>query len=299
MTQAVNGYVITPGGITVVVDSKPYQVDARNKGLYDAVKALIKSKEFSKIPDTIDRLSSLIKKVEAQPTVKDDARITIRDRRVYLIDESGVEHRLHGYEITKLVEVAEEGFDITPLSNFAKRVRKNPSEAVRSRLYEFLEHGQLPLTEDGSFIAYKVVRGNFKDKHSGRFDNSPGQLVSMPREQVDDNDNRTCSTGLHVCSKDYIRSFRSGDDKLIACIVGPEDVVSVPVDYNNTKMRTAAYHVLSEITAADDPEFFGKAVYRPEVKEPADLGDVTSVKYDSLGRPMPKRGPGGQFIRKS
>lgn len=303
MTQSVNGFVILPNSIAVVVNNKSYQVDARNKALYDSVKELLKAKNYDAIPDTIDRLSGLIKKVEAQPAVKDDARITLRNRRVYLTDAAGVEHRLDGYEITKLLEISEQGFDIQPLANFAKRVRQNPSETVRARLYAFMEHGQLPLTEDGSFIAYKVVRGNFKDKHSGRFDNSPGKYVSMPRSQVNDNDAVTCSTGLHVCSKDYIRSFRSGDDKLIACLVAPEHVVSIPVDYNNTKMRTEAYTVLAEITDKDDPAFFGKAVYRPEVKEEAELGEVVStkgtVKYDSLGRPLPARGPGGQFVRKS
>lgn len=304
MTKKVNGYVILPQSITVVVDSKTYSVNAKNKALYDTVKEMIKQKNFAGIPDTIDRMSGLLKKVASQASLTADARIIIRDRRVYLVDESGVEHRLQGYEINKLVEVADEGFDIQPLANFAKRVRQNPSEAVRARLYEFMEKGNLPLTEDGSFIAYKVVRSNFKDKHSGRFDNSPGQYVSMPREQVDDNDNRTCSTGLHVCSKDYIRSFRSGNDKLVACIVGPEDVVSIPVDYNDAKMRTAAYTVLAEITATDDPAFFGKAVYRPELeKAEAELGTVTSTKaavqYDSLGRPMPQRNATGQFVRKS
>lgn len=304
MTKSVNGYVILPGAISVVVDSKPYTVDARNKGLYDAVKELLKQKNYAAIPDTIDRMSNLVKKVAAQAAISSDARITIRDRRVYLTDENGVEHRLQGYEITKLIEVADEGFDIQPLANFAKRVRKNPSEAVQARLYEFMEKGQLPLTEDGSFIAYKVVRSNFKDKHSGRFDNSPGQYVSMPREQVDDNDHRTCSTGLHVCSKNYIRSFRSGNDKLVACIVAPEDVVSIPVDYNDAKMRTAAYTVLAEITATDDPAFFGKAVYRPELeKVEAELGTVKSVKsevkFDVLGRPIPPRNATGQFVRKS
>lgn len=288
MTKAINGYVILPQSISVVVDSKHYTIDKRNEALYNKAKELIKAGDFQAIPEAIDRLGALTKKVAQQ--TNDDGRIIIKDRRVYLVDSDGVEHRLQGYEITKLLELSDEGFDIEPVANFAKRVRKNPSEAVQQRLFQFMEVGQLPLTEDGKFIAYKVVRGNFKDKHSGKFDNSPGQYVSMPREQVDDNDNRTCSTGLHVCSKDYIRSFRSGDDKLVACEVDPADVVSIPVDYNDTKMRTAAYTVLAEITAVDDPEFFGKAVYRPEVKEPAEIGEVVSTK--TVG----KRDAKGRFV---
>ena len=283
-----NAFIKTPNGLAVVVNGKPYNVAKQNASLFDAVEGLIRSNDWDAIPDTIDRALGLAKKVAAQVT---DGSIIIRDRRVYLKDDAGVEHRLQGYEITKLLELADTGFDIAPISEFAKRVRKNPSEAVRARLYEFMEHGQLPLTPRGTFITYKVVRGNYLDKHSGTFDNSVGQYVSMPREQVDDNDNRTCSTGLHVCSKDYIRSFRYGDDRLMVCEVAPEDVVSIPTDYNNTKMRTAAYTVIGEITAADDPEFFGKAVYKPEVVDEFEAGAVTST-------PVPHRDASGRFAKK-
>lgn len=298
MTQQINGHVITGGGITVAVDGKVYQVDARNKALYDQVKDLLRNKDYAAIPDTIDRLSKLVAKVAASPK---NANIVIKNRRVYLVDDNGQEHRLQGYEITKLVELNDDGFDITPISNFAKRIRQNPSEPVRGRLYEFMEYGKLPLVDDGDFIAYKVVRGNYRDKATNTFDNSVGQRVTMPREHVDDDDNVTCSRGLHVCSKEYIKHFlHNRGDRLMVVRVHPEDVVSIPVDYNNTKMRTAGYTVIGEITEADDPEFFGKAVYVPKLpEEPEDGASVTSVsvQLDSLGRPMPKRDHTGRFVR--
>jgi hypothetical protein len=287
-----NAFIKTANGLAVVVNGKPYNVAKQNLSLYQAVEGLIRSNDWDAIPDTIDRALGLAKKVAAQVS---DGSITIRDRRVYLTDENGVEHRLQGYEINKLLELADSGFDISPISEFAKRVRRNPSETVRARLYEFMEYGQLPLTPRGTFITYKVVRGDYLDKHSGTFDNSVGQVVSMPREQVDDNDNRTCSTGLHVCSKDYIRSFRSGNDRLMVCEVAPEDVVSIPTDYNNTKMRTAKYTVIGEITAADDPEFFGNAVYRPEIVEPFEAGTVTTTKISVSAL---KRDSKGRFAKK-
>lgn len=295
-----NAFIKTPNGLAIVVNGKPYNVAKQNSGLYEAVLGLIRSNDWDAIPDTVDRALGLAKKVAAQVL---DGSITIRDRRVYMKDDQGVEHRLQGYEINKLLELSENGFDIGPISEFAKRVRRNPSEAVRARLYEFMEYGELPLTPKGTFITYKVVRGNYLDKHSGTFDNSVGRIVEMPREQVDDDDNRTCSTGLHVCSKEYIRSFRYGDDRLMVCEVAPEDVVSIPTDYNNTKMRTAKYVVIGEITAADDPEFFGKAVYDPEYVEPFEAGAVVSTPArDSKGRfakkqQGPKRDSKGRFVK--
>lgn len=296
MSKTINGHVITPTGITVAVDGKVYSVNKQNSGLYDRALELIKAGDYASIPDAIDRLSNISKKLQANP---ENANISIRDRRVYLTVD-GVERRLMGYEIDKLIQLSDEGFDVKPISNFAVRVRQNPSEPVQSRLYEFMEYGSLPLVEDGDFIAYKVVGHDYKDKHSRTFDNSVGQYVSMPRALVDDNDNVTCSRGLHVCSKEYIKHFLySGRDRLMVVRVRPEDVVSIPVDYNNTKMRTAAYTVIGEITSADDPEFFGKALYVPKLpEEPEDSGAVTSVavQRDSLGRPMPKRNAAGQFV---
>jgi len=36
--------------------------------------------------------------------------------------------------------------------------------------------------------------------------------------------------------------------------VNPKDVVSVPVDYNNTKMRVCRYEVISVFGSQDTPE---------------------------------------------
>jgi hypothetical protein len=86
------------------------------------------------------------------------------------------------------------------------------------------------------------------DCASNTFDNSPGKTVTMPRNQVDEDDQRTCSAGLHVCSKSYIGHFGSGSDRIVSVKVHPRDVVSIPVDYNDAKMRTCGYVVLEDVT---------------------------------------------------
>ena len=52
-----------------------------------------------------------------------------------------------------------------------------------------------------------MVRSDYKDVHSGTFDNSVGQVLEMPRNQVDEDKDRTCSAGLHFCSYDYLKFF--------------------------------------------------------------------------------------------
>jgi hypothetical protein len=67
----------------------------------------------------------------------------------------------------------------------------------------------------------------------------------MPRSKVDDDPESTCSTGLHVCSFEYLRSF--GGQRTMLCQVDPADVVSVPIDYQNTKVRVCRLTVVKEV----------------------------------------------------
>lgn len=129
------------------------------------------------------------------------------------------------------------------LLRFWDNLKKNPSFNARKMLFAFLENNGHPLTEDGCFIAYRGVSDNFKDKHTGEWDNKPGAVCEMPRDQVDDNPDNTCSTGLHVACFGYAKDFGA---RLVEVKVNPSDVVAVPTDYNGTKMRTCKFEVVQE-----------------------------------------------------
>jgi hypothetical protein len=137
-----------------------------------------------------------------------------------------------------------EGFKL-----FVQNLAQNPSRDSRKDLYGFLEACTLPITGDGYFLAYKKVRLDYFDFHSGTFDNHVGMVVEMPREKVDPDRNVTCSTGLHVCSRSYLGQYSYG--RVVVVKVNPKDVVSVPVDYNNSKMRVCRYEVVSELKDED------------------------------------------------
>ena len=136
---------------------------------------------------------------------------------------------------------------------------RNPSKRAVDELYGFLEKNSLPITPDGCFLAYKRVRGDYKDCYTGTMDNSVGCVVEMERNMVDDNRDNTCSAGLHFCSHDYLRSF-SGERTVIVKI-NPADVVSIPSDYDNAKGRTCRYEVIGEVAQSpDDKVEFSKPV---------------------------------------
>jgi hypothetical protein len=137
------------------------------------------------------------------------------------------------------------GLNIDPMLLFLENLLQNPSHRAVEGLYRFLERCELPITDDGHFIAYKLVRENFTDMRTGQFNNSVGSVVEMPRSQVDDDPDNTCSVGLHFCSIEYLKSFHG--QRLVAVKINPKDVVAIPRDYNDSKGRCSRYEVIQEL----------------------------------------------------
>jgi len=145
----------------------------------------------------------------------------------------------------KIADFMAEGLPYEPLRLFLEKINQNPSERAKNELYAFLEKNNHPLTADGNFIGYRRVREDYKDIYTGKIDNSPGATPSMPRKEVDPDPNKTCSKGLHIANWYYSSSiYNSGQGIMLEVEVNPKDVVAVPVDYENAKMRVCAYKVL-------------------------------------------------------
>lgn len=172
------------------------------------------------------------------------------------VTEDGVTYKglpLNGYLSRKMMQFFNEGAPIEHYCLFLSNLQANPSMVSREELYQFLEVADLPITEDGCFLAYKAVRSDFKDKYSGKFDNSPGAVHVMERRDVDDNRDRTCSYGFHAAAYEYAKNFLGyGNDRMVVVKINPKDVVSVPSDYNNQKLRCCRYEVLYEVPGAAD-----------------------------------------------
>lgn len=177
-------------------------------------------------------------------------------------DERGkVTVKFDGFELpssiqNRILATITENGSVESLVLFLENLFQNPSNRAVNELYGFLLACDLPITSDGCFLAYKKVRHDYGSLHKApdgkHMDNSIGKTVSMPRHQVDDNPNRTCSTGLHCASFGYMSHYGSTgtkdlDDRLVIVKVNPKNVVSVPVDYNNQKMRVSEYLVIDEI----------------------------------------------------
>jgi hypothetical protein len=176
------------------------------------------------------------------------------DAGTVMID--GVE--VHDCITERIVEFARKQLPYLPLLNFWRNIQQNPSEESKAHLFFFLEANKMVITHDGCFLAYKGVNrnrdGNLVDAYTGNFCNNIGAVVTMDREKVDPARNCTCSKGLHVAAFDYVWNIYNQNIK-IEVKVNPRDVVAVPSDYNNQKMRVCRYEVVSLNAGKEiDPE---------------------------------------------
>lgn len=160
--------------------------------------------------------------------------------------------------------------DPKAVAAFMERVARLPARHTAQELLDFLNQGDLPLTEDGCIVAYKRLNrlynkpGFFVDSHTGKVTQRVGSRVFMNPQLVDPDRRNQCSNGLHVGQRSYMKNF-SGNAILII-IVAPEDVIAVPQDYNGSKMRCCGYDIVAEVNEAgfgllcrdkpmtDDPE---------------------------------------------
>jgi hypothetical protein len=163
--------------------------------------------------------------------------LTLRGGQLYDSENTALPAILN----TRMQELKADDAPITYLANFWNNLKQNPSFRSREQLFKFLEQNGHPLTADGHFIAYRGVTHDFKDKHTRTFNNSPGMVLEMPREKVDDDPNRTCSYGFHVAAYEYANNFSK---TVIEVKVNPRDVVAVPADYNGQKMRVCRFEVI-------------------------------------------------------
>lgn len=224
-TKSPVSYHVLPNSIVINHKGQNWSLNKADARYAPVLKA-IKENRLDDVPTLLD-----VAKVYGVAGLK------VKDNNLWLDGEA-----LHGVLADRILGLQGEGLPFEPLVKFARKLKKNPSMNSREQLYKFLEHNGHPITTEGNFIAYRGVREDFKDVHSGTFDNSVGSVCSMSRSEVDDNPNNTCSRGLHVACFDYAKSF---GQRLVEVEVDPQDVVCVPTDYNGTKMRTCRFKVVS------------------------------------------------------
>lgn len=238
--------------ITIVVDNTPYSITPEHMN-YQAIRDAMVAGDWDAVAGLVDPVVTL--RNFSQGAVE------VRDGMLYWHGEP-----MAGAMAEKIVDMVQEGFDVAPMVAFMDNLLQNPSKRAVDELYGFLEAGNMPITPDGCFLAYKKVRDDYLDIHSGTMDNSVGKVVEMRRNLVDEDCHRTCSSGLHFCSQEYLPHFGGEGSRTMIVKVNPRDVVSIPSDYNNAKGRACRYEVVGELgvkASAAPEEALADAVIDP------------------------------------
>jgi hypothetical protein len=253
--------IITDSTITLIAETGPSVIGKTHPNFYKIKKALLQ-KNFLDIDNLLDVKNGYKEFSNGQIIVDGDN----------LIYNGTI---VHNVLTQRIVEMIHNGDEATPMLNFLVNLMDNPSEGSIDQLYTFLEHENLPITEDGCFLAYKAINRDYTDKYTGTISNKVGDKVKMPYEEVTADPTKHCSSGLHCGSIDYVRSYGSfiidenGEqigDRLVTVKVNPSDVVSVPEDSDRQKVRVYRYVVHEEIENPFDliPKYEAPVYYDSE-----------------------------------
>lgn len=228
-----NSYLLTADNLTVFHDSNLYTFPVTHIS-WDKMMEALKQGDLDRVIELGDTKRTVVGLLA-------DTALELRDGDTLWYQSLPLPTLL----TKRILDMHKQGFSLGALEQFAINLSKNPSYRSREQLYGFLEKNQHPLTPDGCFLAYKRVGYDYLDCHTHTVSNKIGETVEMERHLVDDDPNRTCSAGLHACGFGYLSSYVG--DHLMVVKINPADVVSVPTDYDNAKLRCCKYTVVDEL----------------------------------------------------
>lgn len=245
--------IISDNGITTIIGGKPYQVRTEHPN-YDKILKTLKTKDADEFL-RLYSVSAAISKIKSN----EDFKVT----ESLVVGHGAITYKgipVNNVVANRILAMQSEGHDIGPLSRFLEKALSLTAENLEA-LYLFLGNAGLPINNDGNVMAWKVVKANFKDKHTGKVDNTPGVTVPpLPRALCDSNGNNICSTGYHVGNLKYSGpqgSFYSPNlgERIILVEFNPADVISVPSDARQDKLRVCQYTVIEEFIPEPEKEF--------------------------------------------
>jgi hypothetical protein len=156
--------------------------------------------------------------------------------------------------------------DFEPLVFFMEKIETNPMQHSREQLFRWLSKHNFAIAPDGDIVAYKGLDADGRSSFSGealvngqlvkgRIPNKPHTIIEMPRSKVVHDPKVGCSVGLHVANWAFASDF-ADRNTTVQVKVNPRDVVSVPTDAHDQKMRVSRYRVLKRVTAEHKTALF-------------------------------------------
>lgn len=267
------GYLLTEQNVAISLPEKIVMFN-KNQAEYARAKELIKAEDEAGLISLVTNGMFDIPewshgnfKVDTQGRVLDIETDTLLDKVL----------------AKRVIAFSKDGLPFLPLLKFHRKVIENPNTESANDLFRFLEKNNIPITQDGNFLAYKKVTrkadGSLVDTHSGKVPNEVGMQPTMERKLVDADRRNQCSYGYHCCGFGYLNSF-SGQ-VILEVEVDPRDVVAVPADYNHTKMRVCSYLILGIRNEAGERTENLVNVKKRAVDENANKGESSMAELET------------------
>lgn len=262
------GSLATKDGLAIFYNGQMWNV-SKDHPNFETIRTAIDNKDYDSIPGLID-----ITKTVTQWFIK-NTNVEVKNGIIWF-DGKPVPERTS----QKALDMIAAGNSAEPLIRFLMKVRQNPSYSSQEELLLFLQANNFMIHEDGDILAYKSVRADYTDIHSGKFLNNLGAIHQVPRSEVDDNRHNTCSKGFHFAAYQYASTWAGGAiGHLMLLKIHPADVVSIPNDYNNQKGRCCRYEVIAELPL--DKKLPEKEVYTDSILRREASNYYTSQEDDS------------------
>lgn len=185
-------------------------------------------------------------------------RISYQNGRLYVDGDEAegaiVEH------ILRLVKEKDPNIEATV--KFYENILMNPDQHSREQAWGWLDSHDFTITTDGYIVGYKGVHGDSAEgyhsreagtawvngeKIEGQIPYKTGDRITMPRSEVTHDPAVGCSIGLHVGTWKYAQNFKH--NQVMEVHVHPRDIVSVPTDCNEEKMRVCAMDLKGFVTS--------------------------------------------------
>ena len=229
---SIPAYTLTHESLTIIWEGKSYTVQ-KGAPNFLALRMALLSEKWEDIPKNLTIAKSIEEWAKGAFTVNGS---------IILFNNVTLPEPI----ATRIKRMVGRGENPTPVFKFYERLQKNPSYRSVHQLWGFMTHQGIPLTADGCFLAYKAVDRDYKDNYSKKFNNRPGEILEMPRNKISDDPEVACHDGFHVGALAYAQSFGNADRRIMICKVDPENVVCVPHDESQKKMRVCKYEVIGE-----------------------------------------------------
>ena len=229
--------------------------------------------EYSEIVDSRNKALSMIEKLRQSKFLR------VKNDTIYWDNVSSLSVPVELAEAIVDAELEHNDLKISTYRNFWTLMSLNPDDRCRKNLFWFLQKYGMTISKCGFFVGYRNVdkteeENVFTDHHSHKFRIKVGEMVTMDRNKCDTVQENTCSTGLHIGGKGWLKRNYYGDTGL-ACLVNPADVVAVPPLDNYGKLRTCAYLPMEIIHYDENDD-----VIPLNVEDGFDCSYVTKVIYE-------------------